>query len=83
MSNVISVDFPGTQGPRSVEIEWRIRAYDKASLNLLEVTHTDKTEAITTSRRLYSQGYDITVHQHLIEKVADWTYDKDWNEGDT
>ena len=81
MSNVISVDFPGTPDPRSVDVEWRIRAYNRVSLNLLESTHTDKTEAVATSRRLFSQGYDITVHRHVIEKVADWTYDKDWNEG--
>jgi hypothetical protein len=81
MSNVISVEFPRNQGPRTVEVEWRIRAYDKSSLNLVEVTETDEADAITTSRRLFSQGYDITVRKHLIEHVVDWVYDADWQEG--
>jgi len=80
MSNVIHMEFPRDQGSRNVVVEWKIHARRRSDFAVVETSLPDEREAIETARRLFSQGYDITVHKHLIQKMAEWVYDEDWND---
>ena len=77
MSKVI--EFPQPLSQQHVEVVFKIRARNAKSLCLIELDHTTAEESRAAARRLYAQGYDVTVRRHIIEHLADWVYDEDWN----
>ena len=61
--------------PPGLTVEWRIYARNPKDFSMVDPSFELESEAHEAARRWFSQGYDVTVHRHFIEKIAEWTQD--------
>ena len=61
-----------------VEVVFKIRARNAKTFCLVELDHATAEESRIAARRLYAQGYDVTVRRHIIEHIVDWVHDEEW-----
>jgi len=72
------IEFPQPLSQQHVEVVFKIRARNAKTFCLIELNHATAEESRIAARRLFAQGYDITVRRHTIEHIVDWVHDEDW-----
>jgi hypothetical protein len=71
------IQFPTLPDSPHVEVVFKIRARNAKTFCLIELDHATAEESRTAARRLYAQGYDVTVRRHIIEHIVDWVQDEE------
>lgn len=77
------IQLPTAFEAPNVEVVFKIRARDAKTFCLIELDHATAEESRTAARRLYAQGYDVTVRRHIIEHIVDWVHDEEWGKDAT
>lgn len=72
------IQLPTAFESPNVEVVFKIRARDAKTFRLVELDHATAEESRTAARRLYAQGYDVTVRRHIVEHIVDWVHDEEW-----
>ena len=77
------IQLPTAFESPNVEVVFKIRARNAKTFCLIELDHATAEESRTAARRLYAQGYDVTVRRHIIEHIVDWVHDEEWGKDAT
>ena len=77
------IQLPTAFESPNVEVVFKIRARHAKTFCLIELDHATAEESRTAARRLYAQGYDVTVRRHIIEHIVDWVHDEEWGKDAT